>query len=760
MDEPEDTIWDPDRLGRLSFDTNRDLFDHLRIEAYKSGFDLASRQPLMSPYGAFYCKKGGRVKGGSSAKCGCTFQFKTTVKAGHIVVPIDETLELKHNHELIPRAFAHKIIPQDIKDTVRQLHSANVKPMQIKTFLEQQGHILSTLQVQYMVRSTEVASFQAETDELIDYVNEDPEALTRVFEREVDGERHRFAVLTFTKEELQHLKKFGDVIFIDGTMARLKMRWEVLPITAIDQHRGIVSCGVMYASITTEEILTWLLMEIWRILKPLDLLRTIVSDEDTAFTAAFRNLVRRMNDDEHVIVHHVLCALHKLRSFMRKMQTCGLTKLERETAVDLFRKISYHTNNDYAQHCLVELKGLNERLRRYIEENVEPELHQFARSYMNGIHTNGYNTTSPGESMNNMLKHDLRPGMTLRESREHFNRILRNHGHNAEVQRNRRRIPVETECAMPIECYQRLGRAMAAKLEKQVRLSETIEVEPLVEADDIFTHSAYSREHPEIEYKLNDSYCSCNTIRFLGIPCCHLLKLYEDNSEPFPLELIDERWILDDAPREDSGDESGSETFLFSESETSEGESELKVLVQEEDDERELPNLEPESPKELYLKLFHLGKNVASKACQSPKLARKIAARLREMLNQMIELPPDESPNDSEEVEPGEPVVDVVDHVARPRGRPRMIRNWKRAEKRKCLEEKCNICDGGHETTECYSYERWRMAMEEYRDYDGPRRRCRVCTAPGHNKRTCPIRLEALEHCMEGDRMESSEEEA
>ena len=342
----------------------------------------------------------------------------------------------------------------------------------------------------------------------------------------------------------------------------------------------------------------------------------------------------------------------------------------------------------------------------------------------------------------------------------HFNAVLRNHDHNAEVKRSRRRIPVETECAMPIDCYQRLGRAMAVKLEKQVKLSETIEVEPLVEEDDVFTHSAYSREHPEIEYKLNDSYCNCNTVRFLGIPCCHLLKLYQDISESFPMELIDERWLLDNASigdSEGSDNESEDEKGCSSESEMTVCESESRDLVQEEEDESDLPNLEPESPKELYLKLFHLGKNVASKACQSPKLARKIAARLREMLNQMIELPPDELPNDSEEVEPGEPVVDVVGHVARPRGRPRIIGNRKAAVSQKEVEETCKICEREHETTECYSYERWKEAMEEYRNYDGPRRRCRICSTPGHNKRTCPIRQEALEHCMEGGSGSSEE---
>ena len=99
-------------------------------------------------------------------------------------------------------------------------------------------------------------------------MNREPDSLTKVFESEVEGKRHRFAVMTFTAKELENLRQFGDVLFIDGTMSQLRLRWEILPITGVDQHRQLASCGIMYPSGTNEEVLTWMLSELWQILEP------------------------------------------------------------------------------------------------------------------------------------------------------------------------------------------------------------------------------------------------------------------------------------------------------------------------------------------------------------------------------------------------------------------------------------------------------------------------------------------------------------
>ena len=173
---------------------------------------------------------------------------------GQTIIRMDESLSLEHNHDLVPALYTHRLLEPDTTEMINQLHASGVKPLQIKRYLEQKGIHLSTLQIQYVIRKVEVGTFQAESEELIAYVNEDPHALTRVFETEVEGERHRFAVLTFTAKELEKLKRFADVLFIDGTMSQLRLRWEVLPLTAVDQYRELVSCGIVYASETNDPV--------------------------------------------------------------------------------------------------------------------------------------------------------------------------------------------------------------------------------------------------------------------------------------------------------------------------------------------------------------------------------------------------------------------------------------------------------------------------------------------------------------------------
>ena len=89
-----------------------------------------------------------------------------------------------------------------------------------------------------------------------------------------------------------------------------------------------------------------------------------------------------------------------------------------------------------------------------------------------------------------------------------------------------------------------------------------------------------------------------------------------------------------------------------------------------------------------------------------------------------------------------EHVVDVVDNVARPRGRPRKMRN--NVDRGNVVV--CKICGRHHETHQCICYARMQESAARFRDYSGPQKRCSICTEPGHNMRRCPLRLDAIAH--------------
>ena len=88
--------------------------------------------------------------------------------------------------------------------------------------------------------------------------------------------------------------------------------------------------------------------------------------------------------------------------------------------------------------------------------------------------------------MNNLLKQGVTSLMSLRDSRQHFDNVLRNHDENCALKHLRRLFPVNQEGFMPVCLYRQLGAKMAAKLSKQTVSAESIVVEEI--EDPQYTH--------------------------------------------------------------------------------------------------------------------------------------------------------------------------------------------------------------------------------------------------------------------------------
>jgi hypothetical protein len=76
-------------------------------------------------------------------------------------------------------------------------------------------------------------------------------------------------------------------MFIDGTHAQLRMKWEVIPITVIDSSRNIQCAAIAFAAYFIAEVVQWLITTIWALdPRVAEKWRTLVTDEDTAFALA------------------------------------------------------------------------------------------------------------------------------------------------------------------------------------------------------------------------------------------------------------------------------------------------------------------------------------------------------------------------------------------------------------------------------------------------------------------------------------------
>ena len=131
-----------------------------------------------------------------------------------------------------------------------------------------------------MIRKRRVLEFDNQSEHLRLLMSECQGSLVRLFEATVDGQQHRWGVLTFTGEELENLERFGDVLFIDGTYSNLRLKWEIIPITAITTDGNLCCCGVFYAALTNEIVLSWLLSELWQLKRDHEVKwQTVITDE-------------------------------------------------------------------------------------------------------------------------------------------------------------------------------------------------------------------------------------------------------------------------------------------------------------------------------------------------------------------------------------------------------------------------------------------------------------------------------------------------
>ena len=418
----ETDFFTEESLRRLSFDTPENAYNHLQIQAMKNGFEIATSQSHSSTYMTIHCTKGGKSKGTNTIKTGCEWKIALKPAKGGGVV-IGKITSLRHNHELTPDKYSVFTLPADIQDLVRKVLNVGIRPNQIQRFLLENGaHEVSTLQIRKL--GDRLNSFHdSETEALREYMESVGGYMARLT-TDLDHKTHVHAVYTNMPFEAENLKRFGDVIFLDGTQRQNYLNWEIIPVTVIDQYKRIRSGGVFFVSRGDHEVLEWVIRTL---LDNNDLkqnLQTLITDEDSAFIPAFDRVVGAFNDqipdaDARKPIKHVLCAFHKEQNFLRKLAKCGLTEAQREAAKDMFKIVCYSCHRKSCDDAIQGLRELSKKLAKYLDKHVVPILDKFARAYLSEVWTKGYNTTSPAESHNNMIKTGMRDGRiyTLKQMR-------------------------------------------------------------------------------------------------------------------------------------------------------------------------------------------------------------------------------------------------------------------------------------------------------------------------------------------------------
>jgi hypothetical protein len=142
------------------------------------------------------------------------------------------SFSLENSHVLDALAFEHGPVDQDTASFLRSMSETGSTPGQLGMWLRKtKGISLSTQQVRNLAYGHDMnLSRTAETEELKECMR-GIGGLCFVRRNDRDDVAIHAAVTTFTKQEIQNLADFGDLVAIYPTFPPLYLGWDVVPLT-------------------------------------------------------------------------------------------------------------------------------------------------------------------------------------------------------------------------------------------------------------------------------------------------------------------------------------------------------------------------------------------------------------------------------------------------------------------------------------------------------------------------------------------------
>ena len=761
---PDDPFFRHEYLQTLDFDSLEEALQRIRIEAMKRGWNVGCADSFKSTYATFYCLKGGRQRGKNTTKTGCEWKLglgPSREKRGRYVI-IKSVLH--HNHELTPDKYSVYTMDDSQQDLLRHMLFSGITPKYIQRFLRNSGGPeLSGLQIRKLKGKDDSINVP-ETEDLAAYMAATGGVYRRM-ESMIDGTLYVHAVFTAAQFEVENLRHFGHVIFLDGTQKQNHLKWEIMPVTVIDQFKRIRSAGVFFVSRSDQDVIRWALQTLLSDGPFLAVVQTMITDEDSAFIPAFDTVMEQLNsgrsEESKKSINHVLCAFHKEQNYLKKVAKAGLTRVQRETAKDLFKIVCYSPSKKACDEALDSITALSPKLDSYLKKHVRPILSKFARSYLGSVFTKGYNTTSPAESHNNMIKETMIPGRvyTLRQMREDITMSHR----NSELAFRDKIASAFTNTHFTLTVH---GAHFAPKILSDIDATLQQALELVCPPDGKVFHP----DAPQYVYEVKEQEglyeCSCGRLMHCGLVCAHIIAAMKargkDYETDYPIHQIAPIWWInapDDVlvPVNQAGqledDAQEGEAPIVSEDVFPNGNPlDDPTTDDQEFGQRDAITLLTDKKrfsdqKERYLTLFHLAKSLASVASRSLDVSLRIREDLQGMLNTLLNIPETASgavsraPSDDEgDIVPPQPqmeIVEVRDAVSRPRGRPK---RQETAAERFHGHHQCILCGERHQITECTRYEAFAAAVQHNQEevQDEAHHRCGICSGIGHNRKTCP----------------------
>ncbi|KAK8876581.1 hypothetical protein M9Y10_006799 [Tritrichomonas musculus] len=586
-----------------------------------------------------------------------------------------------------------------------KVHIDNTK---IAEYLNREKNIqITTQQVSYLVDKNKDKKVP-ETDELIQkMINE--KGMYKLYPPDEDNKiNYRKAIATFTVNELNNLKNYGDMICLDPTYPSLTSNWTTIPISLVGSSRELLSGGVVFCSNVTADLYEWIIKTLIYDLPCASILKTICSDDDLILDSAWNQIIR---DPKCCHIQRIICIWHKYNQFKDLVKKSGLSAKDQCEILEKFIELFSTRNCTKCEDLVKEIKSKHPSFCNFIVTSIENRLNTSTKAFTKNVLSLGYLANVFSECNNSNIKKLLGSNASsLSEMREVITRSEERRKLNREFIKSRKSykaIDVQLTSIMSMFHVQKvIAESIVGSKNKADKLS----------------FEKNGNIWKVTENQTNDIYlvknegvwqCSCGKVTSVGLPCSHIIKILKELNEFEKIkELIHKRWIQSEQSTNIEIIKHSDEQFqIFS----------------------KVTNVNIPCKKR-YLNMMAKSQSVASIACKNKKAYNEYMKMLEDAQNKFLG------------------IYNHRDAKAVKCGRPRKSRiKPKEIKKRK----KCQICGENHDTKKCKDLVSVRKLIDFEPNKKKSKMHCVICSGAGHFAKTCP----ALQKWKKIKRNEEEEEE-
>lgn len=519
---------------------------------------------------------------------------------------------------------------------------------------------------------------------------------------------YRKAIATFTVNELNNLKNYGDMICLDPTYPSLTSNWTTIPISLVGSSRELLSGGVVFCSNVTADLYEWIIKTLIYDLPCASILKTICSDDDLILDSAWNQIIR---DPKCCHIQRIICIWHKYNQFKDLVKKSGLSAKDQCEILEKFIELFSTRNCTKCEDLVKEIKSKHPSFCNFIVTSIENRLNTSTKAFTKNVLSLGYLANVFSECNNSNIKKLLGSNASsLSEMREVITRSEERRKLNREFIKSRKSykaIDVQLTSIMSMFHVQKvIAESIVGSKNKADKLS----------------FEKNGNIWKVTENQTNDIYlvknegvwqCSCGKVTSVGLPCSHIIKILKELNEFEKIkELIHKRWIQSEQSTNIEIIKHSDEQFqIFS----------------------KVTNVNIPCKKR-YLNMMAKSQSVASIACKNKKAYNEYMKMLEDTQKKFLG------------------IYNHRDAKAVKCGRPRKSRIKPNEIKKR---KKCQICGENHDTKKCKNLVSVRKLIDFEPNKKKSKMHCVICSGAGHFAKTCP----ALQKWKKIKRNEEEEEE-